>query len=159
MTTVVSGDGTITRTGGVDTQGTNTNDNAAAGQIGEYLESTAAFTNAPTSTQWGDLTSMELSAGDWDVTALCSGYLNGATVTANMQVGISTTAGNSSTGLVEGVSSATMRIPTSTENTGGCVPNLRVPLDATTTVYLKVRAYYSAGTPQFAGRISARRIR
>lgn len=161
MATVISGDGSITRTGGVDTQGTNTNDSAAAGEIGEYVESAVASVNAPTSGQYGDLTSISLTAGDWDVCALAVCSLNGATMTATdgPRLGISTTSGNSSTGLAWGDTLHQSLNPTTGVSTGLTIATKRVTLSGTTTYYLKMLAAYSAGTPVFSGRISARRVR
>lgn len=145
--------------GGNPITGTNTNDSAAAGIIGQYIESVVStFTNFPTSTQWGDLTSISLTAGDWDVTALMEAGLNGATITA-VQLGISSTTGNSSTGLTRGTNLLDFREPTSQFDSCANIPVFRVSLGATTTYYLKYRASYSGGPPQAAGRLSARRVR
>jgi hypothetical protein len=49
--------------------GTDTNDNANAGNLGEYIASQVALANAVnlTSATPTDITSIQLSAGDWDV--------------------------------------------------------------------------------------------
>jgi hypothetical protein len=145
---------------GVAIKGTTTNDSASAGWVGEYIESViSTFTNYPTSTQYGDLTSISLTAGDWDVTALIEASENGATITGDFRVGISTTSGNSGTGLVTGSNHFNMIRANSTQDSPACIANYRVSLSTTTTVYLKYRAAYSSGTPQAVGRISARRVR
>jgi hypothetical protein len=59
----------ITSTGAA-IAGTNTNDSAAAGYVGEYVSSAVTATNYGATGVWGDLTSISLTAGDWDVTAL-----------------------------------------------------------------------------------------
>jgi hypothetical protein len=142
--------------------GTTTNDSAAAGLVGQYIESIATDTVAVTSTNYGDLTSISLTAGDWDVSAVVYWDNTGATWTL-AQFGISTTSGNSGTGLVAGqnfisnqwASSAT----TPTILTGSIAP-YRMSLASTTTVYLKYRSTYSAGGPPHSqGRLSARRVR
>jgi hypothetical protein len=154
--------GQFDSTGAFSAKGTTTNNSAASGYIGEYIESVVGVISAPTSTQYGDLTSISLTAGDWDVTAVTMFNSNGATWSACGN-GISVTSGNSGTGLVLGsnrlgsnfASSSTTPIAQSS-----VIPSYRMSLSSTTTVYLKFTATYSAGTPQtYGGRISARRVR
>jgi hypothetical protein len=144
---------------GVILRGTTTNDSAATGMVGEYVTSLAGFSSAPTSGEFGDLTSISLTAGDWNVTFSCAIYANGATVT-RYDLGISVTAGNFNTGLVEGDTQSTNNITlTSTAEVTNSIPERRFSLSGTTTVYAKMYAIYSVATPQFKGRLSARRIR
>ena len=139
--------------------GTTTNDNAAAGRLGEYIESVVGATNFPTSTNLGDLTSISLTAGDWDVSALLVATANSATVTT-FEGGISTTSGNSGTGLVIGSNRILQAGPVHSVNLASVsISNYRMSLSATTTVYFKYSATYSVATPQGEGRISARRVR
>lgn len=150
----------VTHTGGVDIQGTDTNDSASAGFVGEYIESVVSAVTAPTSGNFGDLTSISLTAGDWDVTALAYVAI-GAGAWQLIQIGISTTPGNSTAGLVAGsnrlldswASSATT--PTEQSLT---IAAYRVSLSATTTIYFKFESTYVVA-PTFFGRISARRVR
>ncbi len=148
---------TISHTGGTDIKGTNTNDAAAAGDVGEYVTATATNVNAAATTEYGDITSISLTAGDWDVS--CNVYLfaNGATFSGLANIGISTTSGNSSAGLTVGDN--LIYIATASSTNPGAIANYRVSLSATTSVYLKYSTTYSAGTPQWNGRISARRLR
>lgn len=147
-----------TATGGI--LGTQTNNAAAAGMVGEYVESVyAGVDHTVASTQWQDNTSISLTAGDWEVTHLCNANYNPAQVTVT-EAGISTTSGNSATGLVQGSnrlradSTATMSawIPIS-------ISNFRMSLSATTTVYAKFNQTFSGGSVNASGRLSARRIR
>ena len=55
--------------------GTTTNDSAQTGKVGEYISATASAVNAPASATWGDLASISLTAGDWDVSAATTGIL------------------------------------------------------------------------------------
>lgn len=142
-------------------RGTVTNDNASAGYIGEYSESIISTAqNAPTSTQYGDLTSLSLTAGDWDVMGMVTWVGNGATWTA-VRSGISLTSGNSTTGLTAGSNIGFSSFgSTSTVITGqNHTLLMRYSFSSTTTVYLKYRADYSAGTPQAQGSLKARRVR
>lgn len=138
--------------------GTKTNNNAAAGQVGEYVESVVAGVSYPTSTQYGDTTSISLPAGDWDVTLVASSYNNGATVTS-VAHGISTTSGNSATGLTLGSNMVEIPPPNSSYKSPAAIPAYRISLASTTTVYAKMQASYSVATPNCAVRLSARRVR
>lgn len=144
----------------VDIHGCTTNSNATAGYVGEYVESViSANTNVPTSTQYGDLTSISLTAGDWDVSM--SGILNanGATISGFGSMGFSTTSGNSSTGLIFGDSACVAFLTTTVTQISMALPSKRFSLSGTTTIYLKYQQTYAAGTPVAVGRLSARRIR
>jgi len=141
-------------------KGTATNDAAATGLVGEYVESVISTTaNFPTSAEWGDLTSISLTAGDWDVSALMTSVASGATMSGEVRMGISTTSGNSITGLTLGSNRATILPPTSLSDNSTSIPPYRMSLSGTTTVYFKYYADYSSGTPKAAGRLSARRVR
>jgi hypothetical protein len=152
--------GTKTFDGQLIGKGTATNDSAAAGYIGEYIESIVAQTNVPAATTvWGDGTSISLTAGDWDVNIIIATIGNGATFT-RYQFGLSSTSGNSTTGLTLGVTLLDASLPVSGVSTGsGTLSNMRVSLSGTTTYYFKVLSVYTVGTPQYAGIISARRVR
>jgi hypothetical protein len=147
--------------GAVDIRGSNTNDSAAAGFVGQYIASVATTTSLPTSGNFGDLTSISLTAGDWDVTAFARFIRNGSTPTAYI-IGISTESGNSFTTEAEGDNAAsfdgTTALLTITDFTT-CVPAYRVSLSATTTIYFKYYSTYTVATPTAAGRLSARRVR
>lgn len=139
--------------------GTATNNNAASGTVGEYVASVSTSnTNYPTTLQYGDLTSISLTAGDWDVSAQISAALISGVVT-QIRIGISTTTGNSGTGLTEGDTLMIFPGPTATNNQGSNIETLRVSLSGTTTHYLKYYASYTVAAPIANGRISARRVR
>jgi hypothetical protein len=143
--------------------GTTTNNSAQTGSVGEYVEATiAAPVNSTGTDQYFDATSMSLTAGDWDVTGMCIFLINGATWT-RANLGISSTAGNSGTGLVAGsnfMGSIWASSATTPTESGGTVASYRMSLSATTTIYLKAYCSYTAGTPQAGyGRLSARRTR
>lgn len=140
-------------------KGTVSADSADAGDIGEYVESNQTATvNAPTSTQLGDLTSISLTAGDWDVTGNVSWTENGSTTTV-VEGGISVTTGNSATGLTYGVNRFQAEPATAAHDINIPVTSYRINVSSTTTVYLKFSATFSAGTPKAYGSIRARRRR
>lgn len=152
----------LASTAAVSIRGTNTNDSAATGFVGEYVSSAVATGSAVSSTgttQWFDVTSISLTAGDWDISCVIAGKDNGATISA-WTGGIGTATGNNGAGLVQGDNRLNMSIPNSTEgDIGLSIPAWRVSITSTTTYYLKALFIFSAGTPQSYGRISARRVR
>ena len=153
--------GTKTFDGQIIGKGTTTNDSAAAGYIGEVMRAAvldSAAVSSTGSTQLFDVTSISLTAGDWDVSGIVQFLANGATVTV-ARMGISATTGNSATGLVFGDNYLSCPIPTATDDSNGTVPNFRVSLTGTTTYYLKAQMTYAVATPKAYGRISARRVR
>lgn len=151
--------GTKTFTGQLIGKGTITNDSANAGDIGEKISASIGATNFPTSGQWGDLTSISLTAGDWDVSLIGEITRAGSTFTDGM-VGISVTSGNSSTGLTAGVSRLYFDLTGITFLVFPiCLSVVRISLNSTTTVYFKYFADYSAAVPTMTGGIFARRVR
>lgn len=150
--------GTLTGTGQLIGAGSTNGSNAAAGIIGEYFTSGAQGpTNAPATTQYGDLASIPLTAGDWDVTFPVELIQNGSTLTKAF-FGISTHTGNDGTGLVSGDNFFPICFSTSFAQSGNSL-TYRINISTPQTVYAKMYSEYSAGTPQFRGRISARRAR
>jgi hypothetical protein len=160
-------------------KGTNTNDVAATGYVGEVLQSSTSATNFTTSAQYQDAASVTLTAGMWAIYGLMRFTRNGSTfsVTPTAVVGVSTSSGNSGTGLSNGISYTDINnVNTGTTWTAFTLntPALIVKNDGTTitrvndgvayaagqTLYLK--AYidtFTSGNPQFAGSIMAVRIR
>lgn len=143
--------------------GTTTNDNAAAGKVGEYVEAiSASNVNAAATTVFDDLISISLTAGDWDVLAMLYADRNSATIQAEWFF-IGTVSGNNTTGSVVGSNSnynGWANLSTMPDFTTNNIPPYRMSLNATTTVYLKRYFQYSSGTPRTAGaRLSARRDR
>lgn len=130
---------------------------ASAGQVGEYISSSvSSSTNIPSLTgQYGDLTSISLTPGDWDISCVVSYQANGATVTY-AGTGISPTAGNSSSGLNEYFE---IPGPTAGLNNSFSIPCHRRAIATTTTFYLKTNVGFSVATPKYTCRISARRVR
>lgn len=132
---------------------------AATGYVGEYIESIISTpTNVPAvSGSYGDATSISLTAGDWDISLLVLEYANGATIT-EFNIGISTSSG---TGFGDAVitSNFIQYVGTPATREGFHIPVYRKNISSTTTMYAKLQAVYSAATPQFTARLSARRVR
>lgn len=139
--------------------GTATNNNASAGNVGEYVSSFSALSGVfVTSAVYVDLTSISLTAGDWDITGIFY-YSAASGPVASTQGGIGTAAGNNAADLVLGDTLLGAIGPTAVSDTSICVSDVRKSIATTTTFYLKVLAVYSGVAPSAAGRISARRRR
>jgi hypothetical protein len=144
-------------------KGTGTNDNAAAGYIGESMESVVTFASRVSSTGTGqqvDMTSLALTAGDWDVEVLVALTANSATVIV-AQVGLSTNSGDNGAGLSFGDNAFVSTLPSGAAGTNDATTSFkkRISLASTTTHYAKFFMTYSAATPQAYGYIRATRIR
>lgn len=147
--------------GGV--KGTQTNDSAATGYVGEYVEATqTTLANFPATGNYGDLGSITLTPGDWDINYTLVGDRNGASWTV-VDMGIGTVAGNDSTGAtVLGITRGLWALAaagTGQDDVTITLPRYRVSLSATTTYYAKVRATYTVAAARYGGAISARRVR
>lgn len=152
---------TLTSTTSTILKGSSTNDSASAGNIGEYIESIPGSANFGASGVFSDYTSISLTAGDWDVSFLANGDPASVGTFTNFDIGISTTTGNSTTGLTSGSNRLTIGATTASD-TSGCIPVYRMSLASTTTVYAKMESVYSGGSgaPRIiSGRLSARRVR
>jgi len=148
-------------TGGAQVLGTSTNNNAPAGYVGEYVSSQIPLASATSLTTGTpkNITSISLTAGDWDVSGniffLASGGTGffGAAVAA-----ISTTsATNPDNSLISSIGGAATLI----SNIGLSVFTQRLSLSGSATVYLvATAASYGAGTGVTGcGFIGARRVR
>lgn len=140
-----------------DRPGTTTNDSSAAGQVGELL--TASATGVALSTGvTANLTSVSLTAGDWDVTAVAQ-YTPAATTSIT-----ELTQGINSTSATIGALGSFSRFVTPAAVPGATpsawpVSTVRMTLAATTTVYLSSNSVFTVSTLTGAGLIRARRVR
>ena len=140
-------------------KGTTTNDSAAAGYIGEYIESVIATPGvSPTSGNPIDVGSISLTAGDWDVSGLV--VTSGSAVLTQVFAWVSATSATLPSPLSAG-GFAAVNTPTAVATgTGSLVTGVaRFSLSGTTTVYLSTRATYTSTTPLTFGVIRARRVR
>jgi len=129
---------------------------AAAGYIGEYVESAVAEGSVGSwVTDTGKtVTSISLTAGDWDVEAF--GSFAGGAITGTASAFSISTADNTIQGTAKAQVPAT---PTATSEVYLAVARRRVSITVTTTIYLVGLIKFSAGTPTAGGTISARRVR
>jgi hypothetical protein len=139
--------------------GTTTNNNANAGSIGEYVSSlvaASATTGLPADTPT-NVTSISLTAGDWDVSGTFGVNPAASTVFTYTTGWISSTSatspglpGNGSKTLFYGNTAGTPLYPTNT---------IRFSLSGTTTIYLTLQAGVTVSTAGVFGFIGARRVR
>lgn len=136
---------------------TATNDSAAAGKIGEHISASQSANVALTSGTAANVTSITLTAGDWDVSGLVN--FSGSAPPVNMQeldASLSTTSAtlNSTVGFQ---ASITFGAPTSMYNVTLAVPPVRFSLNATTTIYLVAKV--NSASQVATGYLRARRER
>lgn len=143
--------------------GTTTNNSAAAGSVGEFVSSVVLVGGAVSATNITEfnVTSISLTAGDWDVwgNICCTG---GATTNVRLLVGwISSTSAtqpsdDNSSNVNYGVAGL---VPFTTGDLLFTVPGKRFSLSGTTTVYLSGVGLFSTSTLSGYGAIYARRRR
>lgn len=131
-----------------------------AAQIGGVIvasQAAATSTNVAATGIWGYATSINLSAGVWQVVGMAGFSENGAVMTTSVSCGISSTTDGTGLSLFDYavynqlVSGANDSIlPTG-------LP-LVISINAATDYYLNTRMFYSSGSPQHYGKIQARRI-
>lgn len=128
---------------------------AASGYIGELVESTAADVAMPASGAFNDLAYIILTPGLWVIDATVTFKLATGTGMSYVGMGVSTSTGNSSTGLTYGSTRCEDAPPTASYNKSQHLPGLVVSVGTNTTYYLKYYGGYTGGTPTASGRISA----
>lgn len=146
--------------------GTNTNNNASAGSVGEYTSSIVLVGSAVALTTGvaANVTSISLTAGDWDVWGEVW-YTSAATTQFALPIiAITTTSATLPTVPADNISYATHPTPgnmTSAANGSFRLPlsPCRASLSATTTYYLVAQMSFSVSTCSAYGKICARRVR
>ena len=138
--------------------GTTAVGNASAGSVGEVVSSLVATGSAVslTTVTTANVTSISLTAGDWDVEGNVNWNFTSTTTTAS-SAGISTTSATLPTDGSEVANGS--RLTTTTDIAGSTLPRKRVNVSGTTTVYLVTQVAFTAGTTAAWGSITARRVR
>lgn len=133
--------------------GVTTNSNAASGSVGEFISSVIT---SPVSFPLGstDLTSISLTAGDWDV------YGN-ITFSPTIALGAAHcwTSATSATFPGDQLANNLQTITNAISNIGLSAPFQRYSLATTTTIYLTGDVGFASGTCSGVGGIYARRVR
>jgi len=142
-------------------QGTTTNDNAAAGIIGEIITAAAAAGSvslAVSGTTY-NIASISLTAGDWDVTGGVT-FTTAATTSVTQAIaGTSVTTGTFGADGTYSRNTLTALVPGAVEWLDQIAPVTRLSLAATTTVYLVGQSTFTVSTQTAGGFIRARRVR
>jgi hypothetical protein len=142
--------------------GSATNDSAATGSVGEYVSSTVLVGSAVSTTNGAttNITTISLTAGDWDVwgsicttvgagttTTRIAGWVNSASATAPTAPG--------------GGTFVYMYIGITAANAVSFFPigSARFSLSGTTTIYLTGQCNFAVSTMALYGFIGARRVR
>jgi hypothetical protein len=152
--------GWITPTAGTNVAGTNTNDNASAGLVGELVSSTvvAGSALALTNGAAASLTSISLTAGDWDV-SFDDYFIPAATTSVTLVICSISTVTNTADinpGNFQQLAHAA-QVPNATF---GCKAGpRRMSLASTTTVFAVTQANFTVSTIASYGSIRARRVR
>lgn len=142
--------------------GTTTDDNAAAGEIGEYIASIVGSGSAValTTNVAANITSIALTAGDWDVWANARFTGQAATAVTVLGAGINTvSAALSATPAQIAQSFHNGQTPFASTNLSLPVGAARFSLSAPATIYLVGQCSFSGGTLSAFGALQARRRR
>jgi hypothetical protein len=144
-------------TGGII--GTTTNDNTGSGKVGEFVSSVIASGSATTMTSntATDMTSISLTAGDWDIWGNIAFPTLGTGPSSIFGWISSTSATTPDASLRNGVNFSV--VPSFAANNGFSVPQLRFSLSGTTTIYITGLIGNSSGNGSACGAIYARRVR
>lgn len=138
-----------------------TNDNAAAGKLGEFITQpllVGAAVSLVTATA-KTVTSIPLTAGDWDVHGIAVFVTAGSTTISQLVAALNTTT-NAFPALpgVDGYVFNNSTYTTGSNNSFG-TGVARFSLAAPTNVYLVVQAVFAVSTMTAYGTLSARRVR
>lgn len=161
---LVTGSNVVTYTVTNQIPGTATNDAASAGNIGEYISSTVLVGSAVSLTNGveANITSISLTAGDWDVSGNIAFVAAGTTVIASLSGWISSTSATAPTIPNNGAYARWAQATTTTMPNGTPLLNvtpIRMSLASTTTIYLSTIAGFAISTLTAYGFIGARRRR
>lgn len=141
--------------------GTATNNSASAGYLGEYISSTVLVGSAVTLTTGtpANVTSISLTAGDWEVCGTVSFNPGGTTTISAIAGGVSTTSAafptNPAAGMVAFLN-ATLTTGQAQQIATGCG---RISVSGATTTFLVAQSAFATSTMSAFGFIGARRVR
>jgi hypothetical protein len=165
--TTISASGLISPTSTVGIAGTTAADNAQAGSVGEFISSivVAGSAVALTSGTPVNITSISLTAGDWEVQG--DAYFTGgaSTVGVYRAASVSQTTGTLDLNVPNyniAPDYASTPFGTTTGNASGLgvlTPMIRKSFASTTTIFLVVQAGFSVSTESAYGMLRARRVR
>ena len=138
--------------------GTTTNNDASAGYVGEYITSNIPLASAVACTSGvnRNVTSISLTAGDWDIFGNVL-FTGSAVTNPNYFAWCSVTSASFPN---QSLTTYNVQLGTTLNfSLGQTTPYLRVSVSSTTTVYLSCQSSFSAGSMTACGSIFARRVR
>ena len=147
--------------------GTSTNNNAAPGQLGEFVTFSvpAGSAVALTTAVAANVTSISLTAGDWDINAQVDHLISATASVTQLNASMSLTtaalspqAGGSGLG-TDATATASFAAMVPTANITQGIVMVRLSVSATTTVFLVAQDIFTLGTISAFGTIRARRVR
>lgn len=148
--------------GGVPVQGTNTNNAATVGDVGERRSSVIASGSAValTTNVGANIASLSLPAGDWDVWANAR-FTGGATTTVTVLGASLSLVSATLDGTADRISQSfhNGEAPFGTTNIGLQIVPVRFSLAATTVIYLVAQCSFGVSTMSAFGALQARRGR
>lgn len=153
-------DGKLSRAAGISIQGTNTNDSAAAGYVGEYGIATLSFasrTSLVTSTA-KTVTSISIPAGDYDVTTRLH-YEPAATTSITQYITSMSATDNTLDQSSDRALFTAMAANVPASTVTQLLVGTRLSLGSTTTYYAVARSTFTVSTMQVWGSIEYRRVR
>lgn len=159
ITLLLNGKGT----GGAAVLGTSTNNNAAIGYVGEFVSSNIVAGSAVSLTMSAttyNITSISLTAGDWDIWGYIQTIPATGTTTGAYNFSISTTSATLGTVSPNIPYAFSSNIPANANQSFGLTTGVgRLSLSTTTTVYLVANVTFGVSTISAYGFIAARRVR
>jgi len=151
--TTVTASGLIIPSSTVGIKGTTAADNAQAGSVGEFVTASASGVTANSAF---NLTSISLTAGDWDVSGAIQFIGTSVTSASFMASGVSTTSATLGAFGQNNVLQFTMTSPSANHLP---TPVWRLSIASTTTVFLVGGTTFTGGSMTANGIIRARRVR
>lgn len=140
--------------------GTTTNDNASAGNVGEFITTNVTQTNAKQITTNSSITlgSVSLTGGDWDCRGTASTVMSNTTTATRLSASLVTTDGVLGTEGTDGTNAVT---PVSAGSLGTDLKlgPARFSLASLTTVFLVDGATFATSQLWAYGSVSCRRVR
>ena len=164
VTGTLSASGAFTPNQTTGIVGTTTNNDASVGYVAEYVSSTLAIGSATalTTNTAKNITSISLTAGDWDVSGWI-GLDGAATTNITRIMGNANATTATIDNYIIGYNDISYTTAGSTLFSAGIgslpLPSKRFSLSATTTIYLVGKVTFTISTASGFGYITARRVR
>lgn len=141
--------------------GTATNDNASAGNVGEVIQSTVATGSAVslTTATPANVTSVSLTAGDWDCRATIARNVGATTSFTKLNGSIGTTTASLVADGTEASKYFSIAANVMAAGTDTKIGPARFSLAATTTIFLVAQDTFTVSTDAAYGQLTCRRAR